>query len=432
MTEDANPQSETRNPKETPSATGGKAVGSSFGFRVWFFGALAVVVVLGGGLAWWWWPRTPRVEPPSPDLTEVDEEVAEAIAAARDKVKRRPADGRAWGGLGMVFRAHDFADEANRSFREAERLDPAEPRWPYLLGLSVVMTDPAAGIPCLERAVERSGDDPLAPRMRLAEALLEQGRLDEARGHLERARRREPDNRRVRLGLGRLAVLRGQWRAALDELEHCTDDPHSRKMAHTLRAEAHTRLHETDKAREEQRLAEAAPEDVIWPDPFVGEVLALQCGLRFRLQRAADLLELRRFAEAVWFLEATLKRYPESLTAWLQLGVAWQNLGRMDQAEQAYRRAVDVDPDSADAWFRLGCVQALRRPQDAAESFRRTIALKPDHALAHFNLGHRLRELGDAAGAADEFRAALRARPDYAPARDALRELEKKKKESVP
>jgi Tfp pilus assembly protein PilF len=83
-----------------------------------------------------------------------------------------------------------------------------------------------------------------------------------------------------------------------------------------------------------------------------------------------------------------------------------------------------VAPEAAEAWFRLGCVQAVGHPRAAADSFRRAIRLKPDHALAHFNLGHRLNELGNPAGAAEEFRAALRCRPDYAPAQAALAELE--------
>src|SRR5213079_2958398 len=118
--------------------------------------------------------------------------------------------------LGMVLRAHDFDAEANRCFEEAERLDPREPRWPYLRGQTLVLTDPEAGILCLRRAVQCCGDSPTAPRLRLAEALLEQGRLDEAQSHLEQAARRDP---RARLAWGRLALLREDWRGALAHLE---------------------------------------------------------------------------------------------------------------------------------------------------------------------------------------------------------------------
>jgi tetratricopeptide (TPR) repeat protein len=374
----------------------------------------------------WLAPRSPQ--PPEPDLAEVDPDVVEAIAAARNKVRQQPNNGAAWGRLGMVFFAHDFHDEAERSFAQAERLDSADGRWPYLRGLSLILTNPDASIPCLQRAAERCGNHPLAPRLRLAETLLNQGRLDEAELHLEQARQAEPHHARVQLSLGRLAVLRGQWRSALEYLEPCTNDLHSQRLAHRLRAEAWTRLGEPDKAREEQRQAALAPKDQSWPDPFVEDVLRLRRGLSIRLQQATHLFAVQNVQQAVKLLEETIQRYPHATAARLLLGEFWRRLGRDEEAEQAFAEAVRIDPDSPDAWFRLGCIQASRgRPRAAADSFRHTIRLKLDHADAHINLGHCLKEVGDAAAAADAFRAALRCRPDYERARQALREMDKKK-----
>lgn len=374
----------------------------------------------------WLTRRSPQ--PPEPDLAEVDPDVVEAVTAARNKVRQQPNNGAVWGQLGMVFFVHDFHEEAERSFTQAERLDPADGRWPYLHGLSLILTNPDASILCLQRAVERCGDDPRAPRLRLAETLLNQGRLDEAELHLEQARKAEPDSARVQLGLGRLAVLRGQWRRALEYLESCTNDAHSQRLAHRLRAEAWTRLGEPDKARAEQGQAAEAPKDQSWPDPFVQDVLRLRRGLSIRLQQANQLFAQRHSRQAVELLEETIQRYPHAASARLLLGEVWRHLGRDEQAEWAFAEAVRIDADSPDAWFRLGCVQAARkRMREAADSFRRAILVKPDYADAYVNLGHCLQELGDAAGAADEFRAALRCRPNYERARQALRQMSKSK-----
>ncbi len=372
-----------------------------------------------------WFTSLPQ--PPEPDLAEVDPEVAEAITEAREKVRQQPKRGDVWGRLGMILLAHDFHEEAEQCFAQAERLDPADGRWPYLRGMSFILTDSDASISFLQRAVERCGNDPLAPRLRLAETLLNQGRLDAAELHLEQARKAAPHNLRVQLGLGRLAVLRGQWRSALEHLEPCTSDEHARRLAHTLRAEAWTHLGESDKGREEQRQAAEAPEDQLWPDPFVEDTLRLQRGLTTRLQRANNLFAGQHFREAVELLEDTERRYPQSPAVRLLLGDIWRQLGRPDRAEEAFAGAVRLDPQSVDGWFRLGCMQAARKQtRAAADSFRRTIRLKPDHADAHFNLGHRLKELGDTAAAVDEFRAALRCRPDYEQARQALRQMDGK------
>ncbi len=384
-----------------------------------FFSVLSVTL--------WLALRAPPPEPPQPDLAEVDPEVAEAIAAACNKVRQRPRDGDKWGRLGMVFLAHDFFDEANRCFVQAERLDPREARWPYLHGVGLLLHESEAGISYLQRAVELCGDDPLAPRLRLARTLLHRGRLDEAALHLEQARKVRPRDPRVQLDLGRLAILRGQWRQALQHLDACVNDVHMRRLAHTLRAEAWTHLNEPDKARAEQRQAEQVPEDQAGSDPFMEDVLRLQRGMPARLQRASDLFARRQYPQAVQLLEETAQRYPQSPSVWLLLGDIWRQLERPERAEEAFAEAVRLDPQSANAWFHLGCSQtARRRTRQAADSFRRTIRLKPDHADAHFNLGNRLKELGDAA-AADEFRAALRCRPDYEPARKALSEMNTKK-----
>jgi tetratricopeptide (TPR) repeat protein len=383
--------------------------------------AAAAFVLAAAAVGVWFWPRTPPPVPPTPDLEGADPEVVEAVAAARQRVEQEPTSARAWGRLGMVLRAHDFGTEAQRCFQEAERLDPQ----PYLQGLPLVLTDPAAGIACLERAVGRGGDSP-ALRLRLTEVLLEQGRLDEAQGQLDYLRERDPENRRTRVDLGRLALLRGQPQAALEQLVPCADDPQAAKLVHTLCAEAYSRLGQPERARAEQQKADQAPEDQGWSDPVVDEVMQLCRGVRFRLLNAASHFRGRRISEAIQLLQETVARYPQSTAARLQLGDTWLQLQQPKRAEQAFQEAVRVDPDSAEAWFRLGTVQALDRPREAAESFRRAIRLKPDHTLAHYNLGHRLKELGDPAGAAKEFRAALRCQPDYAPAQEALRALEPK------
>lgn len=388
---------------------------------------VAAVIGLAVGLGIWLWPRPP-LEPPAPDMAEVDPEVGQAITVAQNKVRQQPSNGAAWGRLGMVFLAHDFHDEARQSFAQAERLDPADARWPYLRGLSLTPIDPDAALACLERAARLCGKAPLTPRLSLAERLLDRNRIGEAEFHFEQARKVEPNNVRVQLGLGRIAMLRGQWRAALEHLEPCTEEAYTRRLAHSLRAEAWTRLGETDKAGAEQQQAEQETENLLWPDPFVEEVLGYQCGLSVHLQRANDLSKQRRYQQAVELLQETARRYPQSAPVWLLLGDVWRQRGRMDRSEQAYAEAVRIDPESVVAWYKLGCSQQTRgRPRAAADSFRRAIRLKADHTDAHLNLGNCLKEMGDAAGAADAFRAALRCRPDDERARQALRAMDKKK-----
>ena len=72
--------------------------------------------------------------------------------------------------------------------------------------------------------------------------------------------------------------------------------------------------------------------------------------------------------------------------------------GRLQQAEAACHALLDIAPDSADAWFLLGTVQAsAARPHAADTSWRRCVYLAPDHYEALCSLALLHEGLGDAA-----------------------------------
>lgn len=134
-----------------------------------------------------------------------------------------------------------------------------------------------------------------------------------------------------------------------------------------------------------------------------------------------------------------------------------------EDAESAYRRAVELDPEHLPAQFRLAVLRARRRRADplaraealealrrlagredlsshfpdahlvfyllgtllddgeatrceAIEAYQRCLALRPTFAPAHNNLGVLARQTGDYEGAADHFGQAVVADPGYDPA----------------
>ena len=79
----------------------------------------------------------------------------------------------------------------------------------------------------------------------------------------------------------------------------------------------------------------------------------------------------------------------------LRLGAALQSLGRRGEAVAAYQTALQLDPSSAEAWFKLGlALQDSRQPDRAEAAYRRALALRPDLAEAQANLGVALQEQG--------------------------------------
>jgi tetratricopeptide (TPR) repeat protein len=77
--------------------------------------------------------------------------------------------------------------------------------------------------------------------------------------------------------------------------------------------------------------------------------------------------------------------------------------------------ALEVQMD-ADDWYRLGCALHEGDPERAFEAYRRALELDPEHADAHVNLGCLHHGAGKLADAEAEYRAALRLRPENATA----------------
>jgi len=391
--------------------------------RLLYVIAVALGVSAVGTVTYIFWQRTNPPNPPAVDLAQVDPEVAEAVIAARAAVIKSPRSASAWGKLGMTLRAHDYGDAANLCFVEAERLNSDEPRWPYLHGLTLLLTDPHAGIAKLRQTVEICQDSPPSPRLRLAEALASVGEYADADEQFQLALRVDRASPRANLGLAQLAFQRGDTKRCLDYLRRVESVHPGRKDVRQLQVQVRTRLGENISEREQRALVEM-PDDPPWPDAFVVEVQQLQVGLNMRLGEAFALLEQNRVTEALEALEKTVKIHPRSDRAWLAMGQAHGRLKQYTAAETAFRKVLELQPNSVEAWFQLGLAAYFQKKYgEAIECFQKIIAVKPDHALAHYNIGYCLKETNKPQEAIEAFRAALRCAPDYAPAQKALDEL---------
>lgn len=135
------------------------------------------------------------------------------------------------------------------------------------------------------------------------------------------------------------------------------------------------------------------------------------------LKRTIVLEKLKDWEDLLdWCLKWT-KSEPLNAEARYYLGIAGGNLKRHNDAIEAFRQALHINPKHAEAWNSLGDTYLkLNRYNDAIESFRRALRIDPKYADPWNNLGVAYSELKRLDDAIEVFRQALRINPEYADA----------------
>jgi protein O-GlcNAc transferase len=117
----------------------------------------------------------------------------------------------------------------------------------------------------------------------------------------------------------------------------------------------------------------------------------------------------------------TLALRPDDAGAMSNLATVLQDMGRIDEAVELLRAAVDLQPGVASYAVNLGIALCRQRNFAAAETtLRRVLEHNANDPEAAFNLGNALHGQGSSRAAADQYRHAVALRPGYA---DALNNL---------
>jgi tetratricopeptide (TPR) repeat protein len=129
----------------------------------------------------------------------------------------------------------------------------------------------------------------------------------------------------------------------------------------------------------------------------------------FEKARTLDAAGLKPQAREAW--RAILRALPQNQEAAARLGrLTWED-GEHPTALSLLERATAGEAP-ASVWFDLGVVrQDLRDHAAAAEAYRKALGIKPDYAEAALNLGTALQESGDLDGAMRAYADAYRLRP---------------------
>ncbi len=116
-------------------------------------------------------------------------------------------------------------------------------------------------------------------------------------------------------------------------------------------------------------------------------------------------------------LRKAIELNPNYADAHSNLGAILLNLGNLEEAELSYRKAITLNPNYAEGYSNLGIIlKDLGKLQDAEVSIRKAIEIKPNFFEAYSNLGNILRDLGKLQDAELSYRKAIELNPNYAEA----------------
>ena len=126
---------------------------------------------------------------------------------------------------------------------------------------------------------------------------------------------------------------------------------------------------------------------------------------------------LGQLKEAELSTRKAIELNPNFADAHSNLGNLLRDLGKLQEAELSTRKAIELNPNFANAHSNLGNVlKDLGKLQEAENSYRKAIELHPDFAYAYSNLGNVLKDLGKLQEAENSYRKAIELNPYFADA----------------
>jgi predicted CXXCH cytochrome family protein len=134
-------------------------------------------------------------------------------------------------------------------------------------------------------------------------------------------------------------------------------------------------------------------------------------------QLAATLMGKGEYARATEVLRQAITAPPADEALFTDLGNAYLHQRMLPQAQQALKRALEINPEQPEAQNLLGLIAVQKSdPAQAEAQFRGALRSQPDFAEAHNNLGNVLAAARNYPEAEYHFQRAVAINPNYAEA----------------
>ncbi|MEM7586544.1 MAG: tetratricopeptide repeat protein [Acidobacteriota bacterium] len=331
-----------------------------------------------------------------PNLDAIEATARRQLEGQRSTLETRLRKGgearplaNAFGSMGELYHTYELYAPAATCYRNAERLDSESFLWPYYLGVvQQEEGDLPAAAASLERALALQTDD-LPAQRRLAEVRLALGEVEAAGQHFAPLVEKAPFAAAGHFGLGRVALAQGEADKAIGHFEATLErQPQAGSVRHSL-AMALRELEREEEA--EAQLAEKAVGEVSSPDRLMQRLESLAVSSGAYLKRGNRALVAGRLEDAAEAFRKAVKADPTSGEIRRNLAGVLLRQNKIEEAVEELREGVESSPN--DVWLHFDLGNALLQKQLASQavaSFQRAVEIDPKLTSAHFNLANAL------------------------------------------
>jgi tetratricopeptide (TPR) repeat protein len=317
-----------------------------------------------------------------------------------------------YGGLGQLLLSAKLGNEAESCFLHAERLDPDDLRWPYLLGhVYLFMVDRTKAIAAFERALSLRPND-VPTLVQLGDARLDAGQVEAAESLFLKAVSLQSGSAVALFGAGRAAFARQSYRGAVDYFERALAADSQASAIHYPLAMSYRALGDREKAS--AHLARRGDTWPTQPDPLMQQAALLESATLYE-SRGVQALGANEWAAAVAAFRKALELNPNDAAIRHRLGTALYAGGDAAGAVREFEEVLRRNPNFAKAQASLGLILNLNgRYRDAIGRFSAAVRLDPNYPEARLGLAEALRVSGQPEAALPHYEQAVKLDPSIA------------------
>jgi len=308
---------------------------------------------------------------------------AQALREAKALSSEQPSNVQAHFSLGILLASEKQYKPAQLELEKADALQPGTFEILFNLGQDLYRSgdfDDAQAV--LTRALRARPDSPETLYL-MAQVHVDQSRPLDALDLLIRARKLAPDNIDIVFLMARISMSQNYFEDAIPLLESGLQSAPRRPDLLAALGESYFMAGKTEKAIE-----------------VFNKLIEVEGSARSYAFLGLSYRNLGRFDEATQQFRQGLKIDPKSSLCLFNLGYIAERQGDAATAESFLQKAVQANPDFADALLELANLRiAAKKPQEAAELLRHYVKVSRDPATGYYKLAMVERSLHDTAAA---------------------------------